>query len=381
MIFDVTIIGAGSMGMAAGYYLALKGKKVLMLDANRPPHTEGSHHGETRIIRYAYGEGEQYVPLALRAKNLWQSLEQSSGQTLLLQTGVLNLGPVDALFMQTILDSARCYDLPIQKLNAWQVNKRYAGIRLPHHYFGCLEKDAGVLMCHQAIEAYREQALAYGATLLDYHHVTAISPQEKHIEVTANDKTFQSRKLIVCAGANSQALLTMLGLKLPIQPTRKTFAWYDVQGTNYDSQNFPAFSLTTDQGVYYGFPNIDGAGFKIGRHDLGQNQDPSQAIPPFNQAVDTFDLNKVIQQYFPQVGKFKLGKTCLYSVTPDEHFIIDKHPTNPNIVIAAGFSGHGFKFASAIGEALADLTTHGEPQFDLTPFALSRFKRNLAQSA
>ncbi len=373
MHYDVAVVGAGSMGMATGYFLAKQGKKVLLLDAFDPPHSHASHHGETRIIRYAYGEGEQYVPLALRAKTLWEELEQLSGQTLLLKTGVLNVGEPSSLFIQRLIASAERYQLPIEILDAKQVNQRFPGMQLPEKYLGCLESSSGVLKCEVAIQAYRDLALAAGATLCTHHKVSGITLGEQSVAITANDQTFHAEKLVVSVGAWSNDLLAMLGLDLPLKPIRKTFAWFDAPQALYGQDAFPAFSFDTQDGIYYGFPSIDGAGLKIGRHDLGEEQNPNTSMTPFDPHLDSQDLRAILGQHMPSVGEFMVGKTCMYTMTPDEHFVIDRHPRHANVVVASGFSGHGFKFASAIGEAVSQMISGETPRCDLSQFAISRF--------
>lgn len=373
MNYDVVIIGAGSMGMAAGYFLAKAGKSVLLLDAFDPPHSHASHHGETRIIRYAYGEGEEYVPLALRAKVLWEELEQQTGQSLFLKTGVLNIGPKESSFIKMLITSAEKYHLPIEVLSSTQMNTRFPGLGIPEKYIGCFESTSGVLKCEVAIQAYRDLAISHGATILSYHRVTDIQSQSDRLAITANNKIFHADKVVVSAGARSHNLLKMLSLNLPIQPTRKTFAWFNAPESQYGQKVFPAFSFTTDDGIYYGFPNIDGAGLKIGRHDLGVAQDPDEEMAPFDFDSDSHDLRALLTKYMPNVESFKMGKTCMYTMTPDENFIIDHHPDNHNIIIASGFSGHGFKFSSVIGEIIRDIIIEKPLQYDINLFSISRF--------
>lgn len=373
MNYDVVIIGAGSMGMATGYFLAKEGKKVLLLDAFDPPHSHASHHGETRIIRYAYGEGEEYVPLALRAKVLWEALEQQTGRSLFLKTGVLNIGSKESSFIEMLIASAKKYKLPIEILSAEQINTRFPGLDIPEKYIGCFESTSGVLKCEASIQAYRDLAIAHGAILLPHHKVTDIQPQSDKIAITANNKTFHADKIVISAGAWSHNLLKMLSLNLPIQPTRKTFAWFNAPESQYGQEVFPAFSFTTDEGIYYGFPSIDGAGLKIGRHDLGEVQDPNGEIAPFDFDNDSHDLRALLAKHMPNVESLKMGKTCMYTMTPDENFIIDRHPENDNIIIASGFSGHGFKFSSVIGEIVSDLILEKPLQYDINLFSMSRF--------
>ncbi|MGO1298378.1 MAG: N-methyl-L-tryptophan oxidase [Vibrio sp.] len=374
MQYDVIVIGAGSMGMATGYFLAKQGKRVLLLDAFDPPHSHASHHGETRIIRHAYGEGKDYVPLALRAQTLWEELEQESNRSIFLKTGVLNIGERTQLFISTLIDSAEEYQLPIEILNAEQANERYQGLNLPPEFIACLEPTSGVLRCENAIEAYRHLALEQGAELRTYSRVSAIKLLKDSVTVTAKGQEFSAKKLVVSVGAWSNDLLKMLDLSLPLSPVRKTFAWYNAPEAIYGEGHFPAFSWDIPEGIYYGFPSIDGAGLKIGRHDQGEAHEPNTPLVPFSEAKDAADLNQLLSRYMPQVGQLHVGKTCMYTRTPDEHFIIDHHPKHSHVMIASGFSGHGFKFASVVGEILTDMALDKSPCFDLSLFAIKRFQ-------
>lgn len=374
MKYDVVVVGAGSMGMAAGYFLAKQGKKVLMMDAFDPPHHHASHHGETRIIRHAYGEGEKYVPLALRAQALWEALQAESGQTLFLKTGVLNMGEASSPFIQMIIASAKQYQLPIEVLTAAEIHQRFPGITLPDNYIGCFESTSGVLRCEDCISAYRQLALAHGAELLTYHPLDEIDVQDHGVTLRSGETVIVADKVIVSAGAWATKLMSALDFTLPMQPNRKTFAWFEADEALYGEGLFPAFSFDSPQGMYYGFPSIDGAGLKVGRHDGGEAQDPDTPIAPFDTVVDSVDLERFLATVMPQTSGLMYGKTCLYSMTADEHFIIDTLPKHDNIIIAAGFSGHGFKFASVIGEILSDLAVRGETEHDISLFSLSRFQ-------
>lgn len=373
MQYDVIVIGAGSMGMATGYFLAKQGKQVLLLDAFDPPHSHASHHGETRIIRHAYGEGKDYVPLALRAQTLWEELEKESGESIFLKTGVLNIGERSRPFISTLIASAEEYQLPINVLSAEQANARYEGLNLPPEFIACLESTSGVLRCENAINAYRQLALAHGAELRTYHRVSDIDVSKEAVTVTANGHEFSAKKLVVSVGAWSNDILSMLDLSLPISPIRKTFAWYDAPEDIYGEGQFPAFSWDIPEGIFYGFPSIDGAGLKIGRHDQGEAHEPNTPIVPFSEYEDAADLNQLLTRYMPQVGGFHVGKTCMYTRTPDEHFIIDRHPKHNHVLIASGFSGHGFKFASAVGEVLTEMASDKAPSFDISLFSMQRF--------
>lgn len=379
MHYDVIVIGAGSMGMAAGYFLAKSGKRTLLLDSFNPPHHEGSHHGDTRIIRHAYGEGEEYVPLVLKAQELWKELESSTGKQLFLQTGVLNVGPEKSDFIQNILSSSKTYSLPLDVMDSNEVNKRWPGVSLPGDYIGCFEPASGVLKCEECIEAYRELAEQHGASILTNSKVEEISIHDKEVTIKTGEQTFYADALVVSAGAWSGSLLSMLDLHLPLAPVRKTFAWFNADENLYNHNDFPAFSFETSQGIYYGFPSINGSGLKIGRHDGGEKIDPDEFIREFGELKeDKEDVRQFLNEYMPFTQQLKYGKTCMYTLTPDENFIIDLHPKYSNVAIAAGFSGHGFKFSSVVGQILSELIASGKTEHNISPFSINRFKENFS---
>lgn len=370
MRFDCIIVGAGSMGMAAAYFLTKVGKKVCAIDAFDPPHTHGSHHGETRIIRYAYGEGVEYVPLALRAATLWKQLEQQVKKPLLLQTGVVNIGDRDNPFIHNVMESAKKYNLPLEILNADETMKRWPGIKIGDNMIAAFEPTSGVLLVEDCVRAYKELAIHKGATLRIYEPVKHIDFGST-VKVTTSKDTYEANTCIVCAGAWTKKLLQQY--KLPLNPIRKTFAWFDAEEALYGEANFPAFSVELGDACYYGFPSINGAGFKIGRHDGGETIDPDKPLREFDDS-DAADLRQFIDTYMPKVGPLKEGKVCKYNMTPDEHFIIDFLPDKANVIVATGFSGHGFKFSSAIGEMLAQMVIDGKPKLSNELFKLNRFQ-------
>lgn len=374
MNYDVMIIGAGSMGMAAGYYLSKSGKKTLLLDSFHPPHNKGSHHGETRIIRYAYAEGEEYVPFILKAQELWNELERDTGKSLFIPTGVLSVGNRESNFIQNTISSSTTYSLPLEVMDPAEVQNRWSGITMPNDSIGCFEPTSGVLKCEESIKAYQMLAEMNGATILSNSRVKEIHIQEEKVTIKTSDKTFYSDSLVVAAGAWSGHLLSMLDLDLPLTPVRKTFAWFDANEKIYNANDFPAFAFETSRGLYYGFPSVDGAGLKVGRHDGGERINPDEGMKQFGEIVeDEEDLIQFLNQYLPEIGRLKDGKTCMYTLTPDEKFVIDVHPKYSNVAIAAGFSGHGFKFSSAVGQALSNLIVSGKNEIDISQFSIDRF--------
>ncbi|RNB92395.1 N-methyl-L-tryptophan oxidase [Brevibacillus fluminis] len=374
--YEVAIVGAGSMGMAAGYYLAKRGVRTLLIDSFDPPHSLGSHHGDTRIIRHAYGEGKQYVPLALRAQELWKELEQEAGVHLFENTGVLCVGSPESTFFPEVIASAQAYSLPLDVLEADEVMRRWPGIALPEGYRASFEPTSGVLYSEQCIRAFRKLAVEAGAKLVVNSPVESIDLAAQGAVIQAGGNRYAADKLIVSAGGWLGKLAGACGLSLPVKPTRKTVGWFQADEQLYHPGHFPAFTVNLAGGEsYYGFPNFGGQGVKIGRHDLGQPSDPDQLNREFGiYAEDEGDVRRFAERFLPQAaGPLLQGKVCIYTFTPDEHFILDRHPEHAHVLLVGGTSGHGFKFASAIGEVLADLSTTGVSKHDLSLFRIGRF--------
>ncbi|OLO04649.1 N-methyl-L-tryptophan oxidase [Salinicola socius] len=379
---DYLIIGGGSMGLAAADYLASRPDasrqpSVQVLDAHSPPHDQGAHHGETRLIRLAYGEGSGYVSLAMRALDRWQELERETGESLFLPTGVLNLGPAAAPFIQQVEASARQYDLPLERLGGEAASERWPGWALDASMRGAFEFRAGVLRVERILASWRQRVdRSANVTLTTGAQVTRLQPLAKGgFEATCADgRRFSADRLLVSAGQHLAPLLAALGIELPLTRVRKTFAWFEA-GARYGPESFPGFSLTDEElGVYYGFPDIDGAGFKIGRHDSGQILAPGERMAAFGDYPDDIvELQRVIDRYLPGVGALRHGAVCQYIRTPDEHFLIDE--PLPGLIVAGGFSGHGFKFASALGESLGEWLVSGHAAPGLAGFRLGRFSK------
>ena len=242
---------------------------------------------------------------------------------------------------------------------------------MPDHFVTCYEPNAGVLRVEDCVNAYKQLALEEGAILHTNEKVQSIIPGDKVFVKTDKDE-YTAKQIIVTAGAWATELMQTMDVSIPVTPTRKTFAWFEADENLYGETQFPAYCFELKNGTYYGFPSIDGAGLKLGRHDGGEEVNPSEPLRPFDDK-DVVDLQNFVSQYMPDHGDLKFGKTCKYAMTPDEDFTIDFLPEHQNVLVAAGFSGHGFKFSSAVGEALAEMALHGESKQDLTLFKLSRF--------
>jgi N-methyl-L-tryptophan oxidase len=368
--YEAVIVGAGSMGMAAGYYLSKLGIKTLLLDSDNPPHDKGSHHGTTRIIRHAYGEGSQYVPLVLRAQELWEQLQQEANKELFLPTGVLCAGAPESTFTKEAIKSGVEYSLPLEVLSSEEMNDRWQGLAIPEGYIGCFEPKSGVLFSEQCIQAFRDLGVANGMTILPYTKVEKMDVHSSGAAIQTANETYHADFVVVSAGAWSGKILKEMGLALPLQPTRKTVSWFECDQELYDPRVFPAFTVDILNAQYYGFPSFEGSGLKIGRHDGGYQVDPDEMLSPYG-PKDEAEVRTFLEKYMPSAnGPLLKGSTCLYTLTPDENFILDQHPEFPHVFISAGFSGHGFKFSSVVGEIISQVITKGKSDYNLSGFSI-----------
>jgi sarcosine oxidase len=371
--FDVIVLGLGGMGTATVCELARRGRRVLGLEQFAVGHDRGSSHGSTRIIRRAYYEHPDYVPLLHRAYERWFDLEQRSGQHLLTECGCLSLGPPDGERVPGVLQTARQHGLSVEQLDAAELRRRYPVFRFDDSVASVLEPGAGFLYVDECVRAYAAEARALQAELHENEPVHSWKATASGVTVQTACGTYAADRLVITAGPWAGRVLSALAL--PLTVLRKVLFWI---GTEDDSRfrrdRFPIFLAETPEGLYYGFPVLDRDGVKIGRHDGGAAVEPSmveRAVAPDEDA----DCRAFLRQHLPQVsGPLRRSLVCLYTVTPDHHFILDRHPEHPQVALAAGFSGHGFKFASVVGEILADLAEHGETRLPIGRFRLDRFK-------
>lgn len=371
---DIAIIGGGTMGLATATALSSRTtRRVRVFDAARPPHTEASHHGHSRLVRVAYGEGRAYVPLAQEALRGWERLNQAADAPVFIPTGILNIGAYDSPFLAEVETSARSFDLRTEPLNHADITQRWPGWSLNASFRGCFEPQGGVVLTEPLFRYWRS-VIAHSANIaaIDNTPITSISKRHERfvLRSLAGDQ-WQAEQILVAAGRANRALLRPLGIELPIQRVRKVFGWFD-HTPEYDAARWPGFSYCGPGGDYYGFPAIDGHGVKIGRHDGGQHIEDETTPGDFgSHPSDLTDLRRLIDRHMPGVGELQRGAVCEYLRTQDEHFIIDE-PID-GLFIAAGFSGHGFKFAPAIGDRLGDWMCSHAPPASFQLFNLGRF--------
>lgn len=371
--YHVIVVGVGGMGSAVAYHLARRKRSVLGLERYDIPHAMGSSHGVSRIIRMAYFEHPSYVPLLRRAYELWRELERAAEEQLLYITGSIDAGRPDSPVLQGSLTSCRAHDLTHEVLSASELMRRYAAYRLPGDVQAVLQPDGGFLLSERCIVAHTVLAQAAGAEIHARERALAWEPaNHAGVRVTTDRGVYEAGRLVLCAGAWASDLIPELGAHAV--PERQVVGWFQPGRLElFQLNRFPVFNLTVDEGHFYGFPVHGVPGFKVGRyHHLGERVDP-ETMDRESHPADERVLREFTARYFPDAaGPTMALKTCLFTNTPDDHFVLDLHPEYPQVAIAAGFSGHGFKFASVVGEVMADLADRGETRHDIERFRLAR---------
>ena len=369
---DVIVVGLGAMGSAAAWQLARRGRSVLGFDRFSPPHTMGSSHGRSRIIREAYFEHPAYVPLLRRAYECWARLEQESDRKLLRRTGGLMAGPESGLLFAGARRSAVEHGVPHEVLTAGEIHRRFPGFTPPEDTLGLLEVRAGMLWPEGCVEAALTVARRHGAELRTDEPVTSWQADGDGVAVTSASGTHRAARLILSAGPWMPSLLGARGRALQVE--RQLFHWFEPARNpemfHPDRCPVAVWEYAPDR-IFATQPDV-GDGMKAGIHHEGEMTEPDR-VRRDPTAEDESVMRRLVERYLPDAaGRVREARVCLYTNTPDHHFLIDFHPEHRQVIIASPCSGHGFKFASVIGEILADLATEGRSRFDLSPFALSR---------
>jgi sarcosine oxidase len=371
--FDVVIVGLGAMGSAAAYQLAQRGQRVLGLDRFAPPHSFGSSHGQTRFIREAYFEHPLYVPLVQRAYECWTELEQAMGRPLLRQTGGLMIGRPNGTLVTGVQHSAQLHHLAHELFSAAEVRQRFPAFHPPDDMMAVWEPRAGILFTEACIEAHLEIARRQGAMLQFDEPVVAWEADGEGVRVQTSKGSYQASWLLLTVGAWLRRLVPELALPLTVE--RQVQFWFEpaARAEYFNVNRCPIYlwEYRPDR-FFYGFPDL-GEGVKVGRHHEGEITDP-ETVRREVAAEEVEGMRALLRRFIPDVdGPLRATSVCLYTNTPDSHFLIDVHPAHPQVVMASPCSGHGFKFSSVIGEILAGLLTEGRTAFDLNCFRLSRF--------
>lgn len=383
--FDVVVIGLGAMGSATLYQLARRGIRAIGIDRFAPPHAEGSTHGETRITRRGIGEGETYVPLAMRSHEIWRELEAETGQSMLFEVGSIVISEADdnverpgrTGFIRRSIVAAQRYDIPHEILSADEISRRFPNLIPGDNEIGYYEPAGGYLMPERCVAANLTMARRHGATIRLGEVVESIIPDGDGVAIAVGGETILTGQAIVTAGAWAGRLLGAPFDKL-LKPTRQVMHWFALSAdAPQEWRNSPVFMWPhgeAEDGFFYGFPSLDGISVKTADEFYGAASAPNA----IDRSVPLSDSHRMHAAHL--AGRLAgltnspiKTATCIYTTTPDSAFLIDRHPASAAILVASPCSGHGFKHSAAIGESLAQWALDGAPVIDLSAFSLNRF--------
>ena len=358
-IYDVIVLGLGAMGSAAAFQAARRGQRVLGLDAYERGHDKGSSHGRSRMIREAYYEAPEYVPLIRRSYALWRELEGESGRELLRITGGLYLGAPESGLISGVRASVREHGLAHDELDAGEVARRFPGFRPKEGMVGLYEANAGILDPEACVGAFLDLAARHGAELRHEEPVLRWAADGGGVRVETAQGSYSGERLVIAAGPWASEVLS--GLGLPLEVWRLVNVHFEPSRPEpFDVARCPVYLFAVPEGLWGGFPVLPEQGVKFGRHDIGEVC-TARTIRREIDPEEIEEIRTVLERYLPgAAGPVRATLTCMYTMTPDHHFVVDRHPEHDQVVYACGFSGHGFKFASVIGEVLADLAFEGE---------------------
>ncbi len=371
--FDVIVLGVGSMGSSTCYYLASRGQRVLGLEQFNIPHDQGSHAGQSRIIRKAYFEHPDYVPLLERAYENWKNLEHLTGKQIYYRTGLFYAGKPDHVLIKGVRESAERYNLTVESLSAHEVKARFPQFQIPNGYDVLFEPDAGFVTPEKAVSLFAEEAIRMGAEIHTNEKVNSWTKEGEIISVVTDRSTYTCKKLVITVGPWAGKMIP--GLSRHLTVTRQVIAWVNPKDVkSFEFGKFPCWLIDDDKenGMYYGFPVLPverfgaPAGLKVALHYPGVPSNPD-AVDRNPSTDDEKIVINGLNKFLPGgYSSMHVLKTCLYTNTVDENFVIDFLPGyGQQVMIAAGFSGHGFKFVSVVGEIMADLTMTGKSELPI----------------
>lgn len=373
--YDAIVVGLGAMGAAALYHLARRGVKVLGIEQHHIAHDLGSSHGTVRAIRKAYFEHPDYVPLLNRSYELWSELEDAAGEQLLNLCGLLLTAKPDSETMRGLEACYAEHSLPHERLSADDVKERYPQIAPPEDHAALFDPSGGYVFAEASLRHLIDQAQGLGADVRIHEQVQSWKADAHGVTVRTENGEISAGSLVVTLGPWAKALLGDLGVELKI--LRKPQLWYDSPHIDrYRPPEFPCFATELDSGFFYGFPALGDQGLKIAEHLSGTLVDDPSHIDRALQPGDETDVLDFFQRVFPGFEpRLKHFSICMYTKSPDDHFIIDTHPQFERVIFAAGFSGHGFKFTPLVGEVLADLALEGRTEHPIDFLRLERLTK------
>jgi sarcosine oxidase len=374
MIYDVAIAGLGGIGSAIAAHCAARGASVIGLEQFGPAHDRGASHGKSRMIRQAYFEDPAYVPLVLRSYELWRTLERETGRNLLRITGVLSVGEEKSEIIAGTQKAAAQHALPLEKWSRGGLQERYPDLRLLPNEVALFEPEGGVLDPEESIRAHLQVAQSKGAQLRFDAGLGKWEANAAGITLELDDKSrVSAKKLILSLGPWLQETLAPVGV--PIRVQRNVQVWFSPASNAWQAGRFPAFLLDRAglPAPLYGFPDF-GEGVKAAFHGFGELTKANELNRDVEIARDVTPVAQALEEWMPgAAATFREAKPCMYSLTPDGNFVIDRHPAHANVILCGGFSGHGFKFAPVVGEIGADLALEGGSRHQIDFLSLKRF--------
>jgi sarcosine oxidase len=371
--YDVVVIGVGGVGSAAIYHLARQKARVIGLDRFPPGHDRGSSHGKTRIIRLAYFEHPNYVPLLRRAYELWYELEDRVQSKLFHQVGLLYGGSANGELISGINRSVSAHQLHVDELSANDVTARWPGYRLPDSYTAIFEKDAGYLLVEDSVKAQLQAAVDAGAEVQCGIAVRRWRTDGRGVSVETDQGTFSADRLVITAGAWAGEFLD--SLNIPLRVLRKALFWYEANTPAYHvNAGCPCFLFETLGGMFYGFPQTNELGLKLAEHSGGELVQDPLFVDRRLRTEDQKRVEACLERHLPGMSRnCTAHSVCMYTMSPDEHFVVGCHPDHPQVVFSAGLSGHGFKFASVLGEIMAELALNCGTRHNIEFLSPKRF--------
>jgi len=374
LAYDVAVAGLGGMGSAALAHCAARGVRVIGIEQFDPAHALGASSGKTRIIRQAYFEDPAYVPMLLRAYELWRQLEERSGEELMRLTGLLMAGTQNSEIVSGSVRAARLHDLPVEHLTASDMRRRYPGLRVADEEVGVFESNAGAVFPEKTIRAHLGIAQELGAHMRFRTSVLRWHSEPDGVTLELSDASVvRARSLIVTLGPWFGEVMRAAGAQLEVQ--RNVQVWFTPKTAAYAADRFPAFLIERESlpAPLYGFPDF-GDGVKAAFHGGGAPAEPAQLDREINPQRDVEPVARALENWMPgAAATFRAGKACMYALTPDQHFVIDRDLRDERVVLCGGFSGHGFKFAPVVGEIASQLALDGGAALDIDFLSLRRF--------
>jgi len=369
--YDILVLGLGGMGSAIAYELAKRGVSVCGVEQYSARHNKGGTHGESRIIRKAYPEKPDYVPLLNRSYELWDELEQHWPEELRNECGFLVAAPGDSPYLQDLDNAYQQHPTQHEQWNASEVRQHFPQFSLPESYRAYFDPFGGFLHVGRCLMAHQKLAERHGADLSFDEAVQSWESSENGITLKTNKQIVQAKKLIIASGAWMKPELAKYDIQLKIW--RRVIFWYGEQ-LQFAPERFPSFVIEHQSTGFYGLPAVSDKGVKIGEHNIPfEIEKPEDADQPLTDHEEEV-INRCVADIFPMLGsRHQFVKTCLYAVTPDHHFILDQHPEHENVLLAGGFSGHGYKFATVVGEVMTDLALEGKSNLPIDFLSLGRF--------